>query len=41
MLYLIEQYTWFLVAAFVIGVVIGWWTFDKPTKKATSQETPQ
>ena len=41
MLYLIEQYAWFLVAAFVIGVVIGWWTFDQPTKMANSEETSQ
>lgn len=30
MWYLIEQYVWFLLAAFAIGVVVGWITTGRP-----------
>ena len=33
MIYLIEQYAWFLFAAFVVGIVIGWFTFEGPYRK--------
>jgi len=26
MWYLVEQYFWFLIAAFIIGLIVGWWT---------------
>lgn len=26
MFYLIEQYIWFLVAAFTVGTLVGWWS---------------
>ena len=29
MWYLVEQYVWFLLIAFVIGLVVGWMTMEK------------
>lgn len=29
MWYLVEQYIWFLLIAFVIGLVVGWMTMEK------------
>lgn len=29
MWYLVEQYIWFLLLAFIIGVIIGWWKSEK------------
>ncbi len=29
MWYLIEQYFWFLLIVFVLGIVVGWWTSQK------------
>lgn len=28
MWYLVEQYVWFLVVAFIIGLIVGWWTTE-------------
>ncbi len=33
MIYLIEQYVWFLVAAFVVGLAVGWMTCGKPATR--------
>lgn len=29
MWYLVEQYFWFLILAFIIGLIVGWWTTQK------------
>lgn len=29
MWYLVEQYIWFLLLAFIIGLIVGWWTSEK------------
>ena len=29
MWYLVEQYVWFLLAAFVVGLIVGWITMEK------------
>ena len=29
MWYLVEQYIWFLLIAFVIGLIVGWMTMEK------------
>ena len=29
MWYLVEQYIWFILFAFVIGIIVGWWTTEK------------
>ena len=29
MWYLVEQYVWFLLIAFVIGLIVGWMTMEK------------
>lgn len=34
MWYLIEQYFWFLLAAFAIGLLVGWWTSGNHKTKA-------
>lgn len=28
MWYLVEQYIWFLLIAFIIGLIVGWWTTE-------------
>jgi len=35
MWYLIEQYFWFLLAAFIIGLIVGWWTSEVRKVKAS------
>lgn len=29
MWYLAEQYIWFLIIAFIIGLIVGWWATEK------------
>lgn len=29
MWYLVEQYIWFLLIAFIIGLIVGWWSVEK------------
>ncbi len=31
MISLVEQYIWFLLAAFIIGALIGWMTCGRPS----------
>ena len=36
MWYLIEQYFWFILAAFVVGLIVGWWNTRPDTSSKDS-----
>lgn len=33
MIFLIEQHIWFLAAAVVAGIIVGWISFERPSSK--------